>query len=153
MNIKVTKIDKTLSVEEYLDKRRRYLKDIINDLEKSGTWKIQLTIANHFISFLDNDKEHVMNSKSDNIEIIINDEVDAIIEQLFDLLRNRYQRNLESMRGSDFDFDYVHLLHYKCHKINFNRSGSYIDSPDWKKKQKSNNKSYQKQILSRNKYS
>ena len=35
------------------------------------------------------------------------------------------------MRGSDFVFDYVHLLYYKCHIINFNRGGSYIDSPDW----------------------
>ena len=35
------------------------------------------------------------------------------------------------MKGSDFVFDYVHLLYYKCHKINLNRGGSYIDSPDW----------------------
>ena len=47
------------------------------------------------------------------------------------------------MKGSEFVFDYVHLLSYKCHKINLNRGGSYIGSPDWIKKQKSNNKSYQ----------
>ena len=35
-------------------------------------WKIQLTIANNFISSIDNDKEHVMHSKSDNIEIMMN---------------------------------------------------------------------------------
>ena len=29
-----------LSVEEYFDKIRPYLKDIINDLKKSDTWKI-----------------------------------------------------------------------------------------------------------------
>ena len=33
-------------------------------------------------------------------------------------------------------FDYVHLLYYKCHKINPNRGGSYIDSPDWIKNKK-----------------
>ena len=38
------------------------------------------------------------------------------------------------MRGSEFVFDYVKLLYYKCHKINLNRGGSYIDSPDWIKK-------------------
>ena len=38
--------NKTLSVEEYLDKIRRYLKDI-NNLKKSDTWKIQLTLANN----------------------------------------------------------------------------------------------------------
>ena len=41
-------IEITLSVEEYLNKIRPYLKDIINNLKKSDTWKIQLTIANKF---------------------------------------------------------------------------------------------------------
>ena len=45
------------------------------------------------------------------------------------------------MKGSEFAFNYVQLLYYKCHKINTNRSGSYIDSPDWIKK--SGNKSHQ----------
>ena len=36
--------NKTLSIEEYLNKIRPYLKNI-NDLNKSDTWKIQLTIA------------------------------------------------------------------------------------------------------------
>ena len=34
--------NKTLSAEEYLNKIRPYLKDIINNLKKSGPWKIQL---------------------------------------------------------------------------------------------------------------
>ena len=34
------------------------------------------------------------------------------------------------MRGSDFIFDCVNLLYYKCHKINFKLGGSYIDSRD-----------------------
>ena len=42
------------------------------------------------------------------------------------------------MRSSDFIFDCVHLLYYKCHKINSNRSELYIDSPDWIKKTKKN---------------
>ena len=40
------------------------------------------------------------------------------------------------MEGSEFVFNYVHLLYYKCHKINLNRGGSYIDSPDWIKSEK-----------------
>ena len=40
------------------------------------------------------------------------------------------------MRGIEFIFDYVHLLYYKCHKINSNCGGSYIDSPDWIKNKK-----------------
>ena len=45
-----------------------------------------------------------MHSKSDNIEIMINDEADEIIKELFDLLKNRYQNNLQSIKGSDFMF-------------------------------------------------
>ena len=43
------------------------------------------------------------------------------------------------MRGGDFIFECVHLLYYKCHKINPNCGRSYVDSPDWVKK--SNSKS------------
>ena len=57
--------NKILSVEEYLNKINPYLKDNINNLKKPDTWKIQLTIANNFISSIDNDKECVMHSKSE----------------------------------------------------------------------------------------
>ena len=40
------------------------------------------------------------------------------------------------MKGSEFVFDYVHLMHYKCHKINPSCGGSYINSPDWIKNKK-----------------
>ena len=59
--------NKILSVEEYLNKIWPYLKDIKNDLKKSGSWKIQLTIAINSSSIDDNDEERVMHSKSDNI--------------------------------------------------------------------------------------
>ena len=95
---------------------------------------IQLTIANNFISFIDNDEEHVKHAKSDNIEIMMNYKADEITEELFDSLKNRYQNNLESMKDGEFVFDYVHLLYYKYHKINPNSGGSYINSPDWIKK-------------------
>ena len=61
-----------------------------------------------------------MHSKSENIEIVINDEPDEVIEELFQSLLFMYQIGLEtSLRGSDFIFDCVQLLYYKCHKINF----------------------------------
>ena len=69
-----------MSVEEYLNKIRPYLKDIINNLKKSGAQKIKLTIANNFISSTYNDEERVMHSKSDNMDIMINDEADEIIK-------------------------------------------------------------------------
>ena len=54
-----------LSVEVYHNKFGPYLQDI-NNLKKSDTWKIQLTIANNFISSIDNDEECVMHLKSDS---------------------------------------------------------------------------------------
>ena len=38
---------------------------------------------------------------------MINDKADEIVEKRFDSLKNRYQNNLESMKGSEFVFDYV----------------------------------------------
>ena len=111
--------NKTLSVEEYLDKFRPYLKDIDN-LKKPDTWKVQLAIAINFISSKDNVEEYVMDSKIDNIEIMVNDRADGVIKGFFESLRNRYQNNLESMEDSDFAFNYVHLLYYECHIINPN---------------------------------
>ena len=88
------------------------------------------------ISSIDNDEEHVMHSKNNNIETIMNDKANEIIEKLFHSLENIYQNNLESMKGSDFVFHYIHLLYYKYHKINPNHGGSYTDCPDWIKNKK-----------------
>ena len=66
----------------------------------------------------------------------MNDKADEVIKELFDSLKNRYQSNLESIKGSEFIFDYVPLLYYKCHKINPNCTESYIDSPYWLKNRK-----------------
>ena len=50
-----------------------------------------------------------MHSKRDNKEIMINDKADEVIEELFESLLNRYQRNLEKlMKSNAFVFEYVH---------------------------------------------
>ena len=77
-----------------------------------------------------------MHSKSDSTEIMISDEANEFIKKHFDSLKNRYKNNLQSMGGSNFLFYYVHLFYNKCHKINLNRGGSCIDSPDWIKNKK-----------------
>ena len=100
---------KTLSAEEYLNKIRpfskflRFLKNIINTLKKYDTWEIQLTKAINFISSIDNYEERVMHSKRDKIEIMINEEANEVIKNLY----------------------------YKYYKINPNFGASNIDSPDW----------------------
>ena len=86
--------------------------------------------------FLHDGEDRAMHSKSDNIEIMISDEANEVTKKFFDSLKNRYRNNLELMRASEIVFDYVQLLYYKCHKINLNRGGWYIDSPDWIKTKK-----------------
>ena len=38
---------------------------------------------------------------------MINYEADEVIKELFDSLENRYQNNLESVKGNEFVFNYV----------------------------------------------
>ena len=52
-------------------------------------------------------KWHVMHSKSNNIEIMIDNEADKVIKELFDAPKNRYQNTLESMKAMEFAFNYV----------------------------------------------
>ena len=40
---------------------------------------------------------------------MINNKADKVIKELFNSLKNRYQNNLESMKASQFVFDYLHL--------------------------------------------
>ena len=68
-----------------------------------------------------------MHLKNGNIEFMSYDNVNEVVNELFESLISRYQIGLEtSMRGSDFIFDSVQRLYYKCHKVNFKRGGSYI---------------------------
>ena len=82
-------------------------------------------------------KESVMHSSSGNTKFTTYSDANDVIDKLFKLLRSRHQENLEtSMKGSDFLFDLVQLIYYKCHKVSFIRGGSYIHSPDWIKNKK-----------------
>ena len=65
------------------------MKDIIIDLQKSDTWKIQLTIAINFISSKDVDEDRVMLSKRDNIEFVSFDNVNEVVNELFESLLSR----------------------------------------------------------------
>ena len=95
-----------------------------------GEWKIQLTIQINFISF-ETGEIRTMNSKRDNVKIVMGIETDDIINELFKSFFKKYQEGLETkMReGSNFVFESVNLLYYSLHKISLNRGASYIDSP------------------------
>ena len=81
--------NKTLSVN---NKIRPYLKGFVNNIKKSDTRKIHFTIAVSFIFSIDNNEEHVMHSKTDNIEIMISDEATEIINEHFYSLKNSYHK-------------------------------------------------------------
>ena len=91
----------------------------------------------NFMSSKDFKETRTVLTKSNNIEIMIGNETDKIIKELLDSLLQRYQERLEeSMKGSEFVFDRVELLYYKCHQVSLNRGGSYIDSPEWLRNKK-----------------
>ena len=79
------------------------MRDILINLQKSDTWKIQLTIAINFISSKDVDEKRVIHSKSDDIELMSCDNANEVVNKLFEALLSRYQSGLgASTRGSDF---------------------------------------------------
>ena len=80
--------NKNVSLKEYLDKIKPYLKDIIIGLQESDTWKILLTIVINFISSKDDEEDHVMHLKSDNEEFLIYDHANQLLIQFNFCIRN-----------------------------------------------------------------
>ena len=113
---------------------------MINDYKSKGEWKIQLTAGINFISLKpDSDETRIMHTKKrDDTEIRIGDDTNDVIKELFKSFLQRYQESLqEKMKGSDFEFDGIHLSYYDFNKISLNRDGSYIESAKWIKDKKS----------------
>ena len=110
---------KTLSIKENLNMIKQYLRDIINNhktqgewkfhsgnevinYETQGEWKIQLTMIINFISSKDSDEIRTMHTKSNIMEIMMVNETDEIIEEIFESLLQKYQEGLEEkMRESE----------------------------------------------------
>ena len=144
----------SLSIKENLNMIKQYLRDIINDhktqgewkvhsgsevinYETQGKWKIQLTRIINFIASKDSDEIRTMHTKSNIMEIMMVNETDGIIEELFESLLQKYQQGLEEkMKEIESVFDSIDLLHCNIHQINLNRGGSNIDSPKWLKNKK-----------------
>ena len=124
--------DTKLSIDEYFDTIRPYLKDMIDNHKARGEWKIQLIMRIIFVSFIDANETRVMHTKSDNVEIMSGIETSNAINGLFSSFFKRYQEGLETkMKGSSFTFEHVDLLEYHFHKISLNRGSSYIRCPEW----------------------
>ena len=71
--------NKNLSLKEYLNKIKPYLRDLIIDLQKYGIWKFQLTIAVNFLLSKDVDEERVMHLKRNNIDFLTYDNVNDVM--------------------------------------------------------------------------
>ena len=109
--------NKNLLPEDYLDIIRPYLRDKINnnkalielkDLtgiiiedDHFGEWKIQLKIQINFISSLDTREICTMDSKIDNVVIMMGNETDDIIKKFFESFRKRYNEGLERKNGGE----------------------------------------------------
>ena len=75
----------------------------------------------NFFPSKDSEETRTMSTKTDNIEIMMSNETDEIIEELFESLLQRFQEGLEeSMTGTEFIFDSVNVLRYKLLKIKLN---------------------------------
>ena len=88
--------DDNLSLEEYLDIIRPYLRDMINNHKAQGEWRIQLVMKINFISSLGADESHEMYTKSDNVEIMTDTETSDAINELFKSFFKRYQEGLQT---------------------------------------------------------
>ena len=135
--------DKILTLREYLALIERYLRKLINYYKNKGKWKLQLIAEFSFVSLKPgSDETRVMHTRSNNEEFMNGSDTDEIIKRLIKSFLQKYEENLqEKMKGSDFEFDGVNFLYYDFNKISINRVGSYIDSPQWLKNKKINNKS------------
>ena len=76
--------EKNLSLEDYLNIIKPFLKDIINNHKTYGEWKIQLIMQINVISPLDIDEFRIMYSKSNNAKIMEGTETDDNINELFE---------------------------------------------------------------------
>ena len=85
---------------------------------------IQLAIAINFISSKHSEEKRVMHASSDHLKFTTYSDANDVIEKPFKSLFLKYRDNLEtSIKGSDFTFDSVQLMYYKCQKVNFKRGG------------------------------
>ena len=85
----------------------------------------------------DSNEKRIMHTESDNAEIMIGSDTNDVIKELFKSFLQRYKEGLqEEMKGSEFEFDRINLLHYDFNKTSLNRGGSHIESAKWIKNKK-----------------
>ena len=79
-----------LSLDQYFNKIKPYLRDIIIDLQSSDTWKVYLTVAINFMSSKDTEEERVMHSNSDNLKFTSYNDTNEAVNRLLESLCSKY---------------------------------------------------------------
>ena len=124
---------------------RPYLRDLINEHKPTiesnnkdnnsdrAEWRIQLTIQNSCISTKSFEERRTIYTKTEGLEAFMGSDAEDVIDQLFNILLQRFQSAQETSneRGSEFVPDSVELLYYHFQRIDIRRAESYIMSPDW----------------------
>ena len=91
--------NENISTEQYLEKNRPYLGNMIDEFKKSGERKIHLTMKVNFVSSKDNNDKQLIHSKCDNMQKSwLATKTDEINHKLFKLLINRDELGLQESR-------------------------------------------------------
>ena len=78
-------------------------------------------MENNFISSIDNDKECVMHSKSDNIEIMINEDTDEVVKEPFDSIKINLSNSLFKLWSIEKDLQRITQIKPFINKYNWER--------------------------------
>ena len=69
---------------EYLEKFRPHLRNMINNFKISTEWNLHLKMKPKSVLPTDSNEKHTMHSKGDNHIIMIGNDIEEIIQELFD---------------------------------------------------------------------
>ena len=64
-----------------------------NDYLTQGEWKTHLSMEINFVSSKESDEIHIMHTKSDNIDILMDSETNDIVKELFKSLYKNIKKD------------------------------------------------------------
>ena len=123
-------------MEKYVENIRPYLQDMIDDLKSSGEGKIYLTMKTNIVSTTGSLEYCQMQSKSDNSRSWWFCHIRYHWRTFRITCAEASNRFRDINEDSNFVFDGIDGLHYKCNKISLNHDRSYINSSQWLKNKK-----------------
>ena len=84
-------------------------------------------MSTNFISSKDSDETRYLRTKSNNIEIMMGNETDEIIDELFEYFFTKLSKRFRRINErKQFNFCSFYLLYYHLQKISLKRGGSHI---------------------------